>query len=105
MSVLERTSEIGTSMALGATRAQTLRRFLFESLVIGLIGGLIGLSLGILLAKLISVVGIPMPPPPGMARGFTAQIRVSWALAVDAFASRSSRRCSRGSIRRGRPRG
>jgi putative ABC transport system permease protein len=86
MSVLERTSEIGTSMALGATRAQTLRRFLFESLVIGLIGGLIGLSLGILLAKFISVVGIPMPPPPGMARGFTAQIRVSWALAGDAFA-------------------
>ena len=67
MSVLERTSEIGTSMALGVTRAQTLRRFLLESLVIGLVGGLIGLALGMLLAKLISIVGIPMPPPPGMA--------------------------------------
>jgi putative ABC transport system permease protein len=86
MSVLERTSEIGTSMALGVTRAQTLRRFLLESLVIGLVGGLIGAFLGMLLAKGISIVGIPMPPPPGMARGFTGQIRVSWGLAADAFA-------------------
>jgi putative ABC transport system permease protein len=86
MSVLERTSEIGTSMALGVTRAQTLRRFLLESLVIGLVGGLIGLALGMLLAKLISVVGIPMPPPPGMGRGFTGQIRVTWGLAGDALA-------------------
>ena len=86
MSVLERTSEIGTSMALGVTRAQTLRRFLLESLAIGLIGGLIGLFLGMLLAKVISIVGIPMPPPPGMARGFIGQIRVSWGLAADAFA-------------------
>ncbi len=45
MTVLERTSEIGTSMALGVTRAQTLRRFLLESLVIGLVGGLVGLAL------------------------------------------------------------
>ena len=86
MSVLERTSEIGTSMALGVTRAQTLRRFLLESLVIGLVGGLIGLALGMLLAKLISIVGIPMPPPPGMGRGFTGQIRVTWGLAGDALA-------------------
>jgi putative ABC transport system permease protein len=86
MSVLERTSEIGTSMALGVTRAQTMRRFVFESLVIGLVGGVIGLALGMVLAKLISIVGIPMPPPPGMARGFTGQIRVTWGLAGDALA-------------------
>jgi putative ABC transport system permease protein len=86
MSVLERTSEIGTSMALGVTRAQTVRRFLLESLLIGLVGGLIGLALGMLLAKLISLVGIPMPPPPGMGRGFTGQIRVTWGLAGDALA-------------------
>jgi putative ABC transport system permease protein len=86
MSVLERTSEIGTSMALGVTRAQTLRRFLFESLAIGLIGGLLGLVVGTLLALLISAVGIPMPPPPGMARSFIGEIRVTWPLAADALA-------------------
>jgi putative ABC transport system permease protein len=86
MSVLERTSEIGTSMALGITRAQTLRRFLFESLVIGLIGGLLGLVAGTLLALLISAIGIPMPPPPGMARSYIGEIRVTWALAADSVA-------------------
>lgn len=84
MSVLERTSEIGTSMALGVTRAQMRRRFLLESLVIGLIGGFIGLVAGVLLAKIISAVGIPMPAPPGMARGFIGQIRVTWPLAFEA---------------------
>jgi putative ABC transport system permease protein len=86
MSVLERTAEIGTSMALGTTRAQTLRQFLLESLLVGVVGGLLGLALGMALAKLISIVGIPMPPPPGMARGFTGQIRVTWGLAGDAVA-------------------
>ena len=85
MSVLERTSEIGTSMALGITRMQTLRRFLLESLVIGLIGGFVGLLVGMVLAKIISAIGIPMPPPPGMARGFTGEIRVTWGLAFDAL--------------------
>ena len=85
MSVLERTSEIGTTMALGVTRAQTLRRFLLESLAIGLLGGVLGLALGVLLAKLISAVGIPMPPPPGMARGFIGEIRLTWPLLLDAL--------------------
>ena len=85
MSVLERTGEIGTTLALGATRRQILRRFLGEGLFLGVIGGLVGLALGWLLALAISAVGIPMPPPPGMARGFTGAIRVTPALAFDAW--------------------
>jgi len=85
MSVLERTSEIGTSMALGVTRAQTLRRFLLESVTIGLAGGLLGLIIGASLATLISLVGIPMPPPPGMAHGFVGEIRLTWPLVTDAM--------------------
>jgi putative ABC transport system permease protein len=85
MSVLERTSEIGTSMALGVTRRQTLRRFLMEGMAIGVIGGILGVVLGVLLALLISAIGIPMPPPPGATKGFYGEIRVTWQLAVDAF--------------------
>lgn len=86
MSVLERTSEIGTTLALGSTRRQILRRFLGEGLALGILGGLIGLVLGWLLALLISYIGIPMPPPPGMARGFTGEIRITPDLALDAWA-------------------
>jgi putative ABC transport system permease protein len=85
MSVLERTSEIGTSMALGVTRRQTLRRFLMEGMAIGVIRGILGVVLGVLLAFLISAIGIPMPPPPGATKGFYGEIRVTWQLAVDAF--------------------
>ena len=74
MGVLERTAEIGTSMALGFKRKRILRLFLGEGLVLGLAGGAIGLLLGVALASVIPAVGIPMPPPPGMARGFTAEI-------------------------------
>lgn len=84
MSVMERTSEIGTCMALGMRRRRILRQFLFEGLVIGAIGGLTGIVFGLALAWWISAVGIPMPPPPGMARGFTAEIRVNAGLLFDA---------------------
>ena len=86
MGVLERTAEIGTSMALGYRRNRILRLFLGEGLVLGFAGGVIGLLLGFALASVISAVGIPMPPPPGMARGFTAEILVTGPLALDALA-------------------
>lgn len=85
MAVMERTSEIGSSLALGAQRVQILRQFLIEGGLIGLIGGILGAVTGYALAVAISAVGIAMPPPPGMARGYTAQIMVTWTLAVDAI--------------------
>jgi len=85
MSVMERISEIATSMALGVRRIQVLSRFLAEGLLIGVLGGAAGVGLGCLLAAGISDVGIPMPPPPGMARGFVGEILVTWALVLDAL--------------------
>ena len=36
-------------------------------------------------SEFISWVGIPMPPPPGMARGYTGEIEISMELAADGF--------------------
>lgn len=85
MSVMERTGEIGTLMALGRTRRGILRLFLVEGLMLGIAGGLIGLALGALAAAILSSVGIPMPPPPGQSWGFDAEVLVSPRLSLDAF--------------------
>ncbi|MFL2105698.1 ABC transporter permease [Desemzia sp. FAM 23991] len=54
VSVTERTREIGTRKALGATTRTILVQFLMESVILCLIGGTIGLILGILLATGVS---------------------------------------------------
>ena len=85
MSVLERTTEIGTMMAIGSRRSAILRMFILEGLMLGIIGGLVGVLLGYGLAAALSFIGIPMPPPPGMEVGFTAEILVAPPLVIDAF--------------------
>jgi putative ABC transport system permease protein len=85
MSVMERTNEIATSMAVGVRRGRVLSQFLFEGLLIGLAGGAMGVGLGYALAHVISIIGIPMPPPPGMARGFIGEIIVTPNLAWEAM--------------------
>ncbi len=85
MSVLERTAEIGTCLAIGRRRRQILLQFVYEGLTVGLIGGVLGLTLGGSLAMLISYVGIPMPPPPGMSEGYSGEIMLTGALMSKAF--------------------
>jgi putative ABC transport system permease protein len=86
MSVMERIGEIGTSMALGVTRAGVMRLFVSEGVLIGCLGGLLGLTLGLLFANVISSIGIPMAPPPGMARGYIGQILVTWDITLASLA-------------------
>jgi putative ABC transport system permease protein len=86
MSVMERTGEIGTLLAIGLRRRKIMQLFATESLLLGLIGGIIGVVLGYGLAELISSIGIPMPPPPGMEEGYTGHIRITGALLVSSFA-------------------
>ena len=71
MSIFERTREIGTQLAVGTSRGRLLVNFLYEGLVIGILGALLGLVVGYLLATLISVSGATMPAPPGMSRGYS----------------------------------
>ena len=85
MNVLERTTEIGTSLAIGVRSSDVLVQFLLEGLLIGIVGGFVGVALAFGLAEMISSIGIPMPPPPGMARGYTGQIMITMSLVNDAL--------------------
>lgn len=85
MSVLERTGEIGTLMATGTKRKKILQMFISEGFILGVIGGVCGLCIGIPLAHVLSLIGIPMPPPPGSNRGFMAEIMVTNSLMINAL--------------------
>ena len=47
ISVKERTKEIGIRRAVGASRSNIIRQFLYESLIIGFLGGGIGIAFGV----------------------------------------------------------
>ncbi len=46
MSISERTREIGTLMAIGAKKAQVMKIFMSEAVIIGVMGGLVGAGVG-----------------------------------------------------------
>jgi putative ABC transport system permease protein len=85
MAIFERTREIGTVMALGTRRRGVVSMFVLEGVTLGLLGGLLGVVLGIVFAKLISALGIQLPPPPGSTRGFAVQIFVVPTVLIQAF--------------------
>lgn len=85
MTVLERTGEIGTLMALGFRRRSVLQLMFTEGLLLGVVGGALGTAVGVALAIAISAVGIPMPAPPGSDTGFTGEIRLTVPLVAGAF--------------------
>ena len=85
MNVLERTGEIGTLLAIGFKRKKILLLFAIEGFLLGLAGASLGLIIGYGLAELISAIGIPMPPPPGMEEGYTGKIRITLNVMITAF--------------------
>ncbi len=76
MSIFERTGEFGTMMALGNRSKKVFQLIMSESILLGLIGSCLGIVVGILLAMVISEIGISMPPPPNANIGYTAQIQI-----------------------------
>jgi len=83
--VLERTGEIGTLLAIGFKRNKILRLFALEGVLLGFTGASVGLLTGYGLAELISAIGIPMPPPPGMEEGYTGEIQATLSVMMKGF--------------------
>ncbi|MDD4257332.1 MAG: FtsX-like permease family protein, partial [Bacteroidales bacterium] len=52
-SVMERTKEIGTRLAIGAKKADVIAQFLSEAILISVAGGTIGIIVGVVLSILI----------------------------------------------------
>lgn len=63
MTVMERTREIGTLMALGYRRIHITLQFLIESVVIGLIGGMAGMILAVSILLYLNVKGLVFALP------------------------------------------
>lgn len=85
MSVLERTTEIGTNLALGQRPSAIMRLFLIEGFLIGLMGGIAGTLLAWVAATSISAIGLPMPAAPGMTHGFIGRILLTPQIVFDAI--------------------
>lgn len=86
MTVFERAGEFGTMRALGNRGMDVFALVFTESALLGAAGGIIGVLLGMLVAVIVSTIGIPMPPPPNADIGYTAQIRLAPSLIARAFA-------------------
>ena len=86
MTIMERLGEFGTMRALGDRSRETLALIATEGLLLGIAGSLLGVIAGVLLAWLVSWIGIPMPPPPNSDLGYLARIQVVPAEVALAFA-------------------
>jgi putative ABC transport system permease protein len=85
MSVFERVGEFGTMMALGDRSRDIFSLIMLENATLGVVGAIGGLVVGVLLALVISSIGISMPPPPNSNAGYTAIIRIVPSVLAGAF--------------------
>ncbi len=85
MAAFERLSEFGTLQALGNRKYDVFRLILLENVMLGFMGAALGAAAGMVLAIVISAIGIDMPPPPNANVGYTAYIRIVPQLVLTAF--------------------
>lgn len=85
MNAYSRMQEFGTMAALGSRPREVFKLVLLENTLLGVVGGTLGMIVGVLLAQLISTVGIPMPPPPNADLGYVAYVRITFSGCATAF--------------------
>jgi putative ABC transport system permease protein len=104
MSVLERTREVGTMMAVGVTRRSVTALFLLEALVLGVFGALGGSLLTLSLTSALAHKGLTITPPnasmpihifPFVTSGFTVGIVLVAVVGAVLFALYPAMRASR----------
>ena len=79
--VRERTREIGLKLAVGARRRHVIGQFVFEAVMITLLGGAVGLALAAGV-----VVGVDAIPTESMAMQYIMNPELSWPIALTAVA-------------------
>lgn len=84
--IFERVSEFGTMMAIGNRSSRVFSLIVTESVCLGFIGSLGGVAVGLILASMISHIGIPMPPPPNADQGYISKILVVPSVVIMSFA-------------------
>lgn len=92
VSVTERTKEIGLRKALGARRADILKQFLFEAIMLSLAGGIIGIILGLGASYILSKFFISEVTlwSVALAFGFSVAVGIIFGIAPAYRASRLS---------------
>jgi lipoprotein-releasing system permease protein len=86
MVVLEKKREIATIKAMGASDGQLLRAFLYQGLIIGLLGTAFGLGFGYVVCRWILAYGFPLDPKVYFIDHLPVQMRVSEFLLTGIFA-------------------
>jgi putative ABC transport system permease protein len=85
VSVTERTQEIGVRKAIGATRRDIVRQFLYEAMTLTFLGGVLGVVLAIGVSKIVMLLVPSLPASiPGWAviSGLTVSIAVGLVFGV-----------------------
>ncbi len=85
MTLFERIREFGTMMAIGNGRGVVFTMIFFEVTLFAVLGSACGIALGCVIAKIVSTIGIQMPPPPMGSNGYTAMINLDASLLIRTF--------------------